>query len=118
VVLILSVTDSDKESSGGLWLVMNFLALCAVTAVAIPHVVRARTCRCSNACVNNLRQMDGAMQQWALENRKMLEYKIAMADITPYLKNPLVCPQGGTYKIGPAVSNAPTCSIKGHSLPP
>jgi len=37
-------------------------------AIAIPNFIRARTTSQMNACINNLRQIDGAIQQWALEN--------------------------------------------------
>jgi prepilin-type N-terminal cleavage/methylation domain-containing protein len=37
-----------------------------LAAIAIPNFVRARTTAQQNACINNLRQIDGAKQQWAL----------------------------------------------------
>jgi hypothetical protein len=70
-----------------------------------------------NRCINNLRQMDGAVQQWALEHQKKSEDKVSWNDITPYLKNPMLCPQKGKYTVGPLVSNVPGCSILGHTLP-
>ena len=41
-----------------------------LAAIAIPNFVRARQTSQTNACINNLRQIDGAKQQWALENGK------------------------------------------------
>ena len=41
-----------------------------LAAIAIPNFVRARTTSQMNACINNLRQIDGAKQQWALETNK------------------------------------------------
>ena len=117
-MLVICVDESGRQSSSGFWLAVNFLAFCAVAALAIPTVLPHRAYCCMNACVNNLRQLDGAAQQWALENQKKPGDRITMTDITPYLRNPLVCPQKGAYKIGPVVSNVPTCSIKGHALPP
>src|SRR5438105_13795352 len=38
-----------------------------LAAIAIPNFVRARTTSQANACINNLRQMDGAVQHYALE---------------------------------------------------
>jgi hypothetical protein len=55
---------------------------------------------CGNSCINNLRQIDGAIQQWALENKMGTNATVKYSDITPYLKNPMVCPEGGVYKIG------------------
>ena len=72
----------------------------------------------TNGCINNLRQLDGAVQQWALEQKKEAWEKVTPSDITPYLKISLHCPQGGNYTVGPVVSNTPTCSITTHRLPP
>jgi hypothetical protein len=70
-----------------------------------------------NGCINNLRQIDGAKQQWALENRKTITDVPAEKDVAPYLKNAIPkCPAGGTYVLG-AAGVAPTCSIPGHALP-
>src|SRR5262249_11226684 len=53
-----------------------------------------------NICINNLRQIDGAIQQWALENSKPPNARVTMADIEPYLKNkPLTCPANGFYTL-------------------
>ena len=71
-----------------------------------------------NACLNNLRQIDAAKQQWALEKGKTVEAIPAPQDLAPYLPgNTLpVCPSGGAYTLN-AVGQLPTCSIPGHELP-
>jgi prepilin-type N-terminal cleavage/methylation domain-containing protein len=38
-----------------------------LAAIAIPNFLKARSTSQQNACINNLRQIDGAIQQWALE---------------------------------------------------
>ena len=38
-----------------------------LAAIAIPNFVKARTTSQKNACINNLRQYDAALQQYALE---------------------------------------------------
>ncbi len=71
-----------------------------------------------NACINNLRQIDGAKQQWALENRKVGESVPKNEDLQLYLpeqKYP-TCPGQGRYTLN-AVDVAPTCSVSGHALP-
>ena len=70
------------------------------------------------ACINNLRLIDGAKQQWALENQKPPSALLTAADLTPYMRsNALpVCPAGGVYTLNP-VSIPPLCSIPGHALP-
>jgi len=84
-------------------------------AIAIPNFVMARHVAQANACINNLRQIDAAKNQWALENGKPVGTPVTEADITPYLKlnageSFLKCPAGGTYTIG-AVGDPPTCSL-------
>jgi hypothetical protein len=70
-------------------------------------------------CIGNLRQIDGAKEMWALENKKQKGDVPTTADLLPYLgrnqKFP-VCPDGGTYIIN-AVGEAPTCSVSGHVIP-
>lgn len=71
-----------------------------------------------NSCINNLRQIDAAKQQWALENGKTAYAVPTAQDLLPYFKDGIfpVCPSGGTYTIG-AVGEVPGCSIPGHVLP-
>jgi len=74
-----------------------------------------------NTCINRLRQIDAAKNQWALENGKTDGAIPTAQDIAPYIKldangNIPGCPSGGTYTIG-AVGVPPTCSIPGHALP-
>ena len=96
-----------------------------LAAIAIPNFVRARTSSQTNACLNNLRQIDGAIQQWALETKQSAAAPVASGDISPYLKALPVCPSAGasgtfalSYKLQ-TVSNAPTCLIVSatHVLP-
>jgi hypothetical protein len=70
------------------------------------------------ACVNNLRLIDGAKEQWALDHQKPPGALLTAADIAPYLKgNTLpVCPAGGIYTLNP-VGIAPICNLPGHALP-
>jgi competence protein ComGC len=86
-------------------------------AIAIPNFVKARETAQTNACINNLRQIDAAKQQWALENNKKAADTPTQSDLTHFLKNGQwpTCPAGGTYTINP-VSEAPTCSVPKHKL--
>jgi len=68
-------------------------------------------------CINNLRQIDGAKQQWALENKQPAEAVPLAHQIAPYLPGQTVpaCPSGGVYTLG-NLETTPTCSIPGHAL--
>ena len=77
--------------------------------------------RLMDVCINHLRQIDAAKNQWALENGKTTGATPTAQDIAPYLKldangNIPSCPAGGLYSIN-AVGEPPTCSIPGHVLP-
>jgi len=101
-----------------------------LAAIAIPNFVRARTSAQTNTCINNLRQIDGAKQQWALETRQTGDATPVASDIDPYLGRQgstvgIICPAGGTaatfatsYTINP-VTNSPACLIDAtnHKLP-
>src|SRR5437588_9991758 len=80
------------------------VALCVlvVAAFIIPAFIRARNTPASNACVNNLRQLGGAKEQWQLENNKTTNDVPAWDDLLPYLRQKPICPHGGTYVIGRA----------------
>jgi len=67
-----------------------------LAAIAIPNFVRARTQSQKNACINNLRQIDSAIQTWALENKKDAAATVSFGAISGYLKSAVVCPAGGT----------------------
>jgi hypothetical protein len=71
----------------------------------------------ATACVNILRLIDAAKQQWALEKQKPPGALLTPADLTPYLKTPVLppCPGGGVYTLNPA-GLPPLCSLPGHAL--
>lgn len=88
----------------------------ALAAIAVPNFVKAREVSQRNACINNLRRIDAAKREWALENNKSDGDVPTKQDLMPYLARWPVCPSGGTYSINP-VGEPPTCSIPGHRLP-
>ena len=69
-------------------------------------------------CVNNLRLIDDAKQQWATDQAKPNTAVPTVKDLLPYFKATGFpeCPDGGTYSLN-AVNEVPTCSIEGHTLP-
>ena len=96
-----------------------------LAAIAIPNFVRARSTSQANACINNMRQIDAAVQQWALENGKTTGAQANFpGDLTPYIKlnrnnNIPGCPAGGSYTVA-AVGTIPsvTCSLSTTVNPP
>jgi prepilin-type N-terminal cleavage/methylation domain-containing protein len=98
-----------------------------LAAIAIPNFIKARTTSQKNACINNLRQIDGAIQQWALENSKAADADVVPEALAVYLgrgaqgaalNDDIKCPAGGEYEVTD-VSAAPTCTLgssDGHTL--
>jgi len=93
-----------------------------LAAIAIPNFVRARTTSQKNACINNLRQIDGAIQQWALENQAGAATAVTAANIDPYLGRGagttanVLCPSDTSKSFATSyslttVAAAPTCLI-------
>jgi len=56
-----------------------------LAAIAIPNFVRARKTSQMNACINNLRLIDAADQQWALEQHQGSAAVPAASALQPYL---------------------------------
>lgn len=102
-------------------LVTGYISLALIplfAAIAIPNFVKARDTAQKNACINNLRIIDMAKQQWALENNKPADAVPTAEDLDRFIPGGfahLHCPRGGEYVIGKA-SDQPTCSIPGHEL--
>ena len=84
-----------------------------LAAIAIPNFVRARQTAQTNACVNNLRIIDAAKQQWGLEKGQIATASPQNTDIQPYLgragSTMPAEPLGGAYTIG-ALSVVPVCT--------
>ena len=94
-----------------------------LAAIAIPNFVKARTTAQKNACINNLRQVDGAVEQWALEQKKKSGDAVTTTgspSILDYLKGAVLptCPADNSAYTVNAVGTSPTCSNSGigHTL--
>ena len=94
-----------------------------LAAIAIPNFVKARATAQANACINNLKQVDAAANQFALERGKKTGDPINYpGDLTPYIKLNSAgsipsCPAGGTYT-ETTVGNNPVCSLANSVTPP
>ena len=92
-------------------------------AIAVPNFIKARETSRTKSCIANLKQIDAATEQWAMDNKASQAATVALTALigtgtTTYMKNTPDCPSGGTYTATLTVGTAPTCSIGGsHALP-
>jgi len=84
-----------------------------LAAIAIPNFIKARIQANAKACINNLKQVDGAKQQYALEFKlKGSDTVTSMGALTIYLRNPdaTTCPtNAAAYTASLTVSASITC---------
>jgi prepilin-type N-terminal cleavage/methylation domain-containing protein len=88
-----------------------------LAAIAIPNLVKARYSAQTKACIENLQQIDGAKERWALENKKSAGSSVDTSGVAAYLKGQVtpLCPASGTYSYN-ALDTPPECSVAGHTL--
>ncbi len=104
-------------------IMLGVAVLAGAGALILPTVVMRAGCGPNkNSCIANLKQIDGAIQQWALEHNVAETNAPVLTEALQYLKGGKlpVCPFGGSYASGKTVADPPTCTKGkelGHSLP-
>ena len=93
-----------------------------LAAIAIPNFVKARNTAQATGCINNLRQIDGAKQTWALEKGMGPDATPDDTALKLYIKldnkgNIPGCPAQGVYTYG-SVGTLPTCSLSSRTDSP
>lgn len=79
-----------------------------LAAIAVPNFVRARESAQLNSILNNLRLIEGAKDQWALENKKTTGASPTSTSLEVYLRNSEWVQKlaGETYLINPIGTQA------------
>src|SRR5882762_5136884 len=109
-------------------LLLAVLLILVILTIAIPNFFPAQTVMSMSACAENLRSIDEAKKEWALQDHGTNRIPTE-ADLLPFIGGlrPGVgyhanrfpqCPSGGTYILG-AIGEPPKCSIggAGHTMP-
>jgi len=104
-------------------IVVSIIGLLA--AIAIPSFVHARAKSQATACINNMRQIETAVQEVAIEKGKHVGDSLTYPDdVTPYIRlnsnNKIPgCPAGGDYSLA-NVGTIPQaqCSLGSSVNPP
>ena len=93
-------------------IVVAIIALLA--AIAVPSFINARAKSMQSSCYNNMRLMDGAMQQYALDNSNAVANTVAkLVGTNAYIKDTPLCKGGGTYTLPSDLSGKTACSVHG-----
>ena len=80
-------------------------------AIAVPNFIQARQTSRMNSCIANLKQIDSAKEQFAMEAKLDTGATVLQTDLAPtYIKSFPSCPGGGVYTID-VVGTNPSCSL-------
>ena len=104
---------TNKKAGFTLVEIMIVVAIIGVlAAIAIPNFVKARENAQLNSIFNNLRIIEGAKDQWALENKKGTGDAVgSVTTISDYLKGGTVKPVVGETYATTTVGTASTATL-------
>lgn len=104
-----------RNTTSGFTLVEIMIVVAIIgllAAMALPSFSRARNTAQQNACINNLRQIDSAKEQWSLAASKSDGDDPVTTAVDGYIKGSTSpkCPGGGSYSYN-VIGTNPSCSV-------
>jgi prepilin-type N-terminal cleavage/methylation domain-containing protein len=116
-----------KRSHKGFTLVEIMIVVLIIgilLAIAVPNFIRARETSRAKSCVANLKQIESAKEQWAMDTRAAPTATPTANDLcgpTLYIKAAAVgtlpqCPSNGAYTIGD-MATRPICGVGTNATP-
>jgi competence protein ComGC len=102
-------------------LITGYIAIAAIlpigllASIAVPNFVNARKQAQFQACIGNLKAIEGAKAAWELDNKKSAEDTPSDDDLfgsEKYIRDKPSCAAGGSYSLNP-VKRKPSCSVHG-----
>ncbi len=110
----MNANHSSRRAFTLIEIMIVVLIIGILLAIAVPNFVRAREASRTKACIANLKLIDSAKEQYAMDNRAAADRVMIMDFVLPYIKSAPVCPSGGSYAPN-TMGDAPTCSTGANS---
>ncbi|TAN38883.1 MAG: type II secretion system protein [Verrucomicrobia bacterium] len=104
-----------KKQKKGFTLVEIMIVVAIIgllAAIAVPSFMNARSNSMKNSCFNNLRLIDGAKDQYALDHSNAAPTQLSDL-VGPYIKETPVCKGGGSYNGPWTLGEKPSCTTHG-----
>lgn len=92
-----------------------------LAAIAIPNLMKNRNTAQANACIVNMKQIDSAVDQFAVENNRRDSDPFTEADVKEYIKGKVlpICPAGNVaYRLGGTIGATPRVTCENENSTP
>jgi hypothetical protein len=118
VAFVLSIVAmAQRRVLGGVLLLLLTIILPPVLfflpTIVVPSFMAARSRSMEMSCKNNLRLLDGAVQQYARDNSNAVATMTQLVGADAYIKDTPVCKGGGSYTLPSRLGEHAFCSIHG-----
>ena len=106
-------TEAAPATQSNFWFILIFIVMLAAASWPfLKFIFLQRRTGYPVPCISNLRQIDGAKEQWALEHKKVASDTPTDSDLigpNRYIKVKPTCPAGGKYSYN-NMATKPSCN--------